>query len=191
MGIVLSSLQPAVTLIGTLAVVWAAAWVDFRTFRIPNALVVFGVAFGLLAQAWGAGSDGLGQALAGLGLALVLLLPIYLLGHMGAGDVKLMGAVGALLGPERLLLTLFVTALTASGMGAAYALAAWRTRGSTGPWRRYGQMLRFLLTTGRPSYVPPAPGEAMAERLPVAVPIAVGTTAAVLWPGIGGVVWPL
>ena len=35
----MSSLQPSIALIGTLAVVWAAAWVDFRTFRIPNALV--------------------------------------------------------------------------------------------------------------------------------------------------------
>jgi hypothetical protein len=45
-------------------------------------------------------------------------------------------------------------------------------------------MVRFLLVTGRPSYVPPASGEALAERLPLAVPIAVGGTVALLWPNV-------
>jgi prepilin peptidase CpaA len=178
----MSGLQPLVTLIGTLVLVWAAAWVDFRTFRIPNALVVSGAAFGLLAQVWGAGWEGLGQGLAGLGVGLALLFPVYVLSHMGAGDVKLMGAVGALLGLQRLPLALLFTVLAAGAMGAVYVVRAWRARGAQGPWRRYGQMLRFLLATGRPSYVPPAPDEAMAERLPLAVPIAIGTTAAALWP---------
>jgi prepilin peptidase CpaA len=173
---------PIIATIGTLVVVWSAAWVDFRTFRIPNALSVSGAAIGLLAQVWGFGLDGLWQGLAGLGLGLGLMLPGYLFFSTGAGDVKLMGAVGALLGPERLLLALLFAILAAGAVGAIYALAAWWTRGARGPFTRYGAMLKFLLATGRPSYVPPAPDEAMAERLPLAVPIAIGSTAAVLWP---------
>jgi prepilin peptidase CpaA len=173
---------PVIAITGTLVVVWAAAWVDFRTFRIPNALSVSGAAIGLLAQVWGFGIEGLWQGLAGLALGLGLMLPGYLFLSTGAGDVKLMGAVGAFLGPERLLLALLFTLLAAGAVGTIYALAAWRNKGATGPFKRYGAMLKFLLATGRPSYVPPAPDEVMAERLPLAVPIAIGTTAAVLWP---------
>jgi prepilin peptidase CpaA len=169
--------------VAALTVVWAAAWVDFRTLRIPNALVLLTAALGLLAQVLAGGTGGLLQGLLGMLLALALLFPLYLLGHMGAGDVKLMGAVGVLLGPETFLLALVVTLLAAGAMGAAYALAAWKTRGATGPWGRYGRMVKTLITTGRASYVPPAEGEAMAQRLPVAVPIGVGTTIALLWAG--------
>nr|WP_242470864.1 A24 family peptidase [Thiocystis violacea] len=165
----------------TLSVVWAAAWVDFRTFRIPNTIVLLGIALGMSILTWGAGLEGLWQSLGGILVALVLLFPFYVFGHMGAGDVKLMGAVGALLGPEQLLMALFITLVAAGLMGVAYALTAWRRQGATGPAKRYGQMLRFLWVTGRPSYIPPAQGEAMAVRLPVAVPIAIGSTAVILW----------
>ena len=166
----------------TLALVWTAAWSDSQTFRIPNTLVLAGVVLGLLCQVWLAGLGGLGQGLMGMGLGLGLLFPMYLLGFMGAGDVKLMGAVGALLGPERLLTVLIFSIVAAGAVAAAYALAAWVTRGAPGPWRRYGRMLRVLLATGSASYVPPAPDEAMAGGVPVAVSIAIGTTAALLWP---------
>ena len=176
---------PVAISLATLGVVWVAAWVDFRTFRIPNALAVFGALLGLSIQAWAGGLPGLGQGLLGLGLGLGLLFPVYAIGHMGAGDVKLMAALGALLGPRWLLLVLVLAILAAGIVGLLYALAAWRRRGATGPLARYGRMVRFLLVTGRPSYVPPAPEEALAERLPLAVPIAIGATAALLWP-----LWP-
>ena len=178
----MDNLPAVVALGGTLALLWAAAWVDFRTFRIPNALVLSSAAFGLFAQTWGGGLDGAWQALVGLALGLALLFPVYLIGHMGAGDVKLVGAAGALLGPGSLLLALLFAVLAAGVMGAAYALGAWRGRGATGPWRRYGRMLQFVWVTGRPSYLAPEVGEAMAERLPLAVPMAVGATVVLLWP---------
>ena len=174
--------QPLVALIPTLALVWTAAWVDFRTFKIPNVLSVSGVVLGLIIQVISVGIDGLGQGLAGLGLALVLFFPLYLIGRTGAGDVKLLGAVGTLLGPERLLYALVSIIVAAGAVAAIYAVVAWRTRGATGPFRRYGRMIRFLWVTGRFRYLPPAADEAMAARLPLAVPIALGTTVTVLWP---------
>jgi len=169
-------------MIATLAVAWSAAWVDFRTFKIPNLLSVSGAVLGLSAHAWDSGIAGLWQGLAGLGLGLALLLPGYLLNSTGAGDVKLMGGLGALLGPGRLLWALLFAVLAAGVIGVIYALVAWRRRGASGPIERYGGMLRFLWVTGRLSYVKPRPGEAMAERMPLAVPIAIGSTIAVLWP---------
>lgn len=86
-----------------------AVWNDLRTRRIPNALVFGGALVGLLlnsSMAPGAGlfiapfgGIGFWSALAGLGAGLGLLLPMYALRALGAGDVKLMAMVGAFVGP--------------------------------------------------------------------------------------------
>ncbi|WLI87747.1 A24 family peptidase [Massilia sp. R2A-15] len=88
----------------------AAAWIDCNTFRIPNRLVGWGLASGLvLNMALPAGDGffgvspgalGIWQALGGAGVGLGLLFPLYLTCSMGAGDVKLMSMIGAFLGPS-------------------------------------------------------------------------------------------
>jgi prepilin peptidase CpaA len=90
-----STLIPA-TLVGLLSV---AACCDVKNFRIPNTLTVPGVVLGIALNS--ALPDGLGltPALSGFALALLGLLPLYLLRIWGAGDVKLMAVVGAFLGP--------------------------------------------------------------------------------------------
>ncbi|WP_295450279.1 A24 family peptidase [uncultured Thiodictyon sp.] len=178
----MTSPQPLMVLVPLLVLVWAAAWVDFHTFKVPNALSVSGALLGLLVQAISAGIDGLGAGLAGLGLAMVLFFPLYLIGRTGAGDVKLIGALGTFLGPERLFYALLPIIVAAGAVAVIYAVMAWRTRGATGPWQRYGRIIRFLWVTGRFQYLPPTSDEALAARLPLAVPIALGSTAAVLWP---------
>lgn len=98
----LPAAQPAtLTLLaeGVLALLLIAAMAsDLRTFRIPNRLTYGGAVAGLALSAW------TGHALSGiegLGLGLALLLPLWMLRVLGAGDVKLMGVVGAFVGfPE-------------------------------------------------------------------------------------------
>jgi prepilin peptidase CpaA len=76
----------------------AAGW-DLGTRRIPNELT-FGAAFvAFAAHAWIGGWPGAAMALAGWAAGVALFFPVFALGGMGAGDVKLLGAIGAWLGP--------------------------------------------------------------------------------------------
>ena len=93
------------------ALVLIAAIYDFRFRRIPNWLTVSGVVAGFLMNLGVLRSAGLGIAAAGLGLALLIYLPLYLLRGMGAGDVKLMAAIGAIVGPGNWLVIFIATAL--------------------------------------------------------------------------------
>jgi prepilin peptidase CpaA len=82
-------------------VMWlgAAALIDFHRHRIPNSCCLGIIATGTALQLTVVGIPGLGVGLAGFGAGLVLLLPFYARGGMGAGDVKLMAAAGTFLGP--------------------------------------------------------------------------------------------
>src|SRR3954466_2040420 len=84
-------------LLGILVLV--AAGYDIRYRRIPNWLVLAGIVTGFAWNVFSSGWSGLGHAAAGFGLGLALYFPLYLLRARGAGDVKLLAAVGAIVGP--------------------------------------------------------------------------------------------
>src|SRR5262245_52432642 len=79
-----------------------AAVADIRSRRIPNWLTFGSLALGLLLNTWLYGLEGALGSLAGAALGMGLLLPFYALGVVGAGDVKLLGGLGAMLGPQSL-----------------------------------------------------------------------------------------
>lgn len=108
----------------TLGLTLFAGWMDWRTRRIPNWLTVPGLCIGVAANAAFGGGHGAVLALEGAGLALAILLPFVLLRALGAGDWKLMGAVGALLGPKPLLDVLIVAILVAGAMGMVQVIRA-------------------------------------------------------------------
>lgn len=105
---------------------------DIRSHRIPNKLVLVGVVLGLglnglLPGGLGFNSEvpgGIGwlQALKGLALGIAVFLPIYLLRAMGAGDVKLMGMVGAFLGAGDLIGAVIATFIAGGVMALVVAL---------------------------------------------------------------------
>ncbi len=89
-----------------MAVGLTAGFIDYRSRRIPNWLTVSGALLGIVLQWMATGPHGIRLAIEGMGLALTCLLPLVLLRAMGAGDWKLMGAIGAILGPGLMLFVL-------------------------------------------------------------------------------------
>jgi prepilin peptidase CpaA len=90
----------------TIGLTFVAAFVDFRERRIPNWLTVPAFFAAVTLRTVLFGWPGAKTALEGAGLALALLLPLVLLRAFGAGDWKLMGAIGAFLGPMMFLFVL-------------------------------------------------------------------------------------
>ncbi len=154
----------------------AAGW-DLAARRIPN-LLTFGAALaGVVFHAYLAGWSGAGAALAGWLAGAALFFPIFALGGMGAGDVKLLAAIGAWLGPAAVVWVGLFSAIAGGVM--AVVLAMW-----SGYLRQACTNLWSLLTLWRLTGIRPAPelmlSTARGPRLAYAVPVLAGLMAA-LW----------
>ncbi|MGD0906279.1 MAG: A24 family peptidase [Candidatus Acidiferrales bacterium] len=96
-----------------------AGWIDWRTRRIPNWLTVSGVIGGIAIHTYVSGWIGAFIAILGVVAAMIILLPCVLLRAMGAGDWKLMAALGSILGPLMMLFVL-VAAIFLAGLMALF-----------------------------------------------------------------------
>lgn len=111
------SLEAAVST-GALGLACWAGWLDWRSRRIPNWLTIPASLVGLAANTLCWGWPGAKAALEGSGIALGALLPFVMARGLGAGDWKLMGALGAFLGPQRTIIVLLGTVFIAGIMTA-------------------------------------------------------------------------
>jgi prepilin peptidase CpaA len=111
-----------------LVLTFLAALFDWRTRKIPNWLTVSGMIAGIVLRLDVSGWPGAKAALEGIGLALALLLPLVLLRALGAGDWKLMGAVGAFMGPVLFLFILFGSIFASGLMSAVQTIKTKRVK---------------------------------------------------------------
>lgn len=155
-----------------------AAWQDIRYYRIPNTLVFSGAVTGLLLHTLlpqHMGGLGLLTSLAGLGIGLVVLLPLYLLRAMGAGDIKLMAMIGAFVGPASMLIITVYVLLA----GGVLALSIVLLRGKLSKLVD-NLKLMFMLRLRGSSTASLSTAKALpqsAGKLPYGVAIAAGTLA--------------
>jgi prepilin peptidase CpaA len=111
-----------------LVVSLTAGWIDWKTRRIPNWLTVGGAALGIALHVFQSGHAGTALSLVGMFVALIALLPMVLLRAMGAGDWKLMGAMGAILGPVMMLFVLVAAIFFSGIMGVVMMIRAKRVK---------------------------------------------------------------
>ena len=159
------------------ALVLAALITDGRWRRIPNWLTVPGIALGIVHPLWGTSPamapwSGLMGTMTGIGL----LFPLFLAGGMGGGDVKLMGAVGAWIGPWPVFSVVLLSALAGGVISLGMLL---KPGGSGGIGRMWNDFLFLILARARPE--PGKPG----KSFPYSVAIAAGWT---VYLAAGGVV---
>jgi prepilin peptidase CpaA len=165
--------------VGAFALAGVACWCDVRTRRIPNRLTFSAAALGLLAATVAHGVPGTVSSVAGLFVGMLLFFPFFMLRGLGAGDVKLMGALGAWVGTSVVLGVAFYTAL-AGGVLAVLLIVK----------HRYGRQairnLWLLLMHWRAFGIRPLDTVTLetsaGPKLPYALPTAVGLALAFwLW----------
>lgn len=162
--------------------IWAA-YIDGKELRVPNWLTYPMVLSGLIYSGVVGGWNGLGAGLIGMCVGLITLLPLYSIGGMGAGDVKLMAGIGAWLGAAATWYAFLATVVVGALM--AVVMVIWR-----GAWEKhYGQFLLIVneITTIKD---PRKLSEIAAERkprmflLPYGIPICIGSIAYFAYAGM-------
>lgn len=160
------------TQLAAVALVVFACIPDLRTRRIPNALTLGAAVVALGFHAATNGLSGLALSAGGWLLGVALFFPMFALRGMGAGDVKLLAAVGAWLGPAQVIWVALITSVAGGVLGLL--VAAYR-----GYLRTALANILALFTHWRVSGIRPVEHVTLADsrgpRLAYAVPIAVGT----------------
>jgi len=95
-----------------------AVWFDCRERRIPNPLVFTGITVGLIMGLASGGTEGLGRSCLGMIVGVGILFIPFCLGWIGAGDAKLLGAIGALLGAKGAAFSMLYGAIAGGFMSA-------------------------------------------------------------------------
>jgi prepilin peptidase CpaA len=148
----------------------SAAW-DLRYRRIPNFMTYPAAIAAVAYHAFSGGLTGLYFSLCGLSFGILLLIIFYFLGGMGAGDVKLMGAIGAMLGPGGVFDAFLFTAV----IGGMYAVLILLRHGLlVKTLRHYGQILWIFVLT-KQFMMSPALQHKKTPALCYGIAIALGT----------------
>lgn len=144
---------------------------DLRTRRIPNVLTLSAAVAALIFHFAAGGWPAAGWSLAGLLLGALLFFPMFALRGMGAGDVKLLAALGAWLGPWQAIWV----AVFATMAGGVLAIVVSLARGYL---KTALSNLWLIFTHWRVAGIQPVPGlmltDTRSPRLAYAVPVAVG-----------------
>ncbi|WP_432821186.1 prepilin peptidase [Trichloromonas sp.] len=154
--------------------------IDTIKAKIPNITTLSFAIVGLGLNWFNTGANGLFFAAMGLVLGLLLFLIPYLMGGMGAGDVKALAALGALLGPGAIFQVFLYTSLIGGVLSILHYLFDPNLSERLTTWR--AAIFAFLATKERQAFQPVATGEKL--KFPYASAIAFGYCAFLNWGAI-------
>lgn len=166
----------------------AAVW-DFRTKRIPNwltvpafvAAIVYHVVVGAINGGWSGLGSGLLTALGGFAVGFGILLVLWLIGGGGAGDVKLMGALGAWLGAKETFVVFFVSTIFVLLLSIGFLTYQMLIKGMWGVKRRYLSNDEGKKTAGVSAEEAEMRRKVRRRLLPYGVPVALATWVVMAW----------
>jgi prepilin peptidase CpaA len=169
--------RDSILLFNALALAIIAAIFDVQQRRIPNRLTYPGIALGLVLRGLLFGWKGLAGAVTGCLIAGGVMLLFYAVRAMGAGDVKLMAAIGSLVGVGHTGVVLLATAICGGVLAIGYAVYGRRV-GAT--LRNVGSVLRFHAWAGLQAHPELNLDNPATLRMPYGLAIAAGTLYACL-----------
>ena len=111
-----------------LMLVGTSGFFDAKERKIPNKITFTGIIVGMIVNLISGGWTGLLLSIGGMLAGLAIFFLPFVMGGMGAGDVKLMGAIGALMGWQFSLLTALYSSLVGGGMVIVYLLYTGKLR---------------------------------------------------------------
>jgi len=159
-----------------------AAISDVQRSRIPNVITLPLAGLGLALHFGLNGWEGLLFSLEGFGVGFGLLVLFYAGGGMGAGDVKLLGAVGAVIGPS----DVFVAFLATATLGGLYAISLMIL---TWGFPNTAERVKTILTTWvltRSFALTSSPSTTVQPKLRYGLVIGLGTLCTQGWQWMGG-----
>ncbi len=157
-----------VTVILAFVMLSATLYFDLRYQRIPNRLCLVALISGILINTIFDSWLGLSDSLSGAGLALIILLPAYFFRLLGAGDVKIMVAIGAISGPLIIVWSIAYAIIFGTFTSILIALKSVGLRGIKLTITRYYHC--FYLRT----YFKPESGDMGALKVPYAPALTLG-----------------
>lgn len=172
-----------------------AAVIDGIQLKVPNWITFPMILSGWIYSGFAFGLEGVGLAVLGAVVGLLLLLPAYAIGGMGAGDVKLLAGVGAwmyvmqeatmtIVHPAVAMMYAFAISAIIGAI-LAVAMVVWN-KALAKHTAQFWLILNEILAVKSPT----ALSEIAAERksrmmlLPYGIPIAIGTIAYFAWTGM-------
>lgn len=152
-----------------------ACYTDFKSRRIPNFLIIAGISTALLYSAFFTDLNGVIDAVLGGATGLILLLPLYLLNKMGAGDIKLLAMCGFFLGPSQIVWATLFSLIAGGFLAAAWLLVVIGMRSSL-----YSLIGTFAMyRVGGRSSRQTMQDSPLKQKMPYAAAIAAGTSCAI------------
>lgn len=159
-----------------LIILLVGAFLDLRSKRLPNWLTGSALLSGIILHTLFLGWGGLGSALGGAAVGFLCLIPFYLTGGMGAGDVKFMAAIGSFLASVKMVALAASAGLVFAGVYAAVRVSL------KGGWSTL--IKRYAISYFSGQYIQPPPDDVSRERFPFALAIAAGTLVVLAWHGL-------
>lgn len=162
-----------------------ASWIDYAERRVPNWLNATIAVIGIALQGAFFGWSGVTTALLGLLVGFGVLIVPWLMHGMGAGDVKLMAAIGAWLGPTLTLWSFAVGAIFGGITAVIMILSSGRLAHALANLQTIRTKLRRW-DTAFGEYGGARTFGATSQLLPYGVPLTAGTIAVLLTAYVGG-----